>query len=240
VERLASSEGVDLTLCEREPIHIPGTIQPHGALLALHPGDLSLAAYSANAPKLFGVEPAGLRHHPLDTLIGGPLVAEIREASAAGELDGSNPFRITGALPGSGATLDFSVHCHDGFIIMEAEPTTLSPLPAALPRTMIRLRDAKSLAELGQLTVQAIRAISGFERVLIYRFDAEWNGEAIAEDKVPDLEPALLGLHFPESDIPRQARELYARNHSRFVPDRDPPPVPLLSVGTPTAADRWI
>ena len=97
---------------------------------------------------------------------------------------------------------------------------------------MVRLRDATSLAELGRLTVQSIRALSGFERVLIYRFDAEWNGEAIAEDKLPDLEPTLLGLHFPELDIPRQARELYARNHSRFVPDRDAAPVPLLSLST--------
>ena len=101
---------------------------------------------------------------------------------------------------------------------------------------MVRLRDATSLAELGRLTVQSIRALSGFERVLIYRFDAEWNGEAIAEDKRPDLEPSLLGLHFPESDIPRQARELYARNHSRFVPDRDAAPVSLLSVSADAGA----
>lgn len=71
-----------------------------------------------------------------------------------------------------------------------------------LPRTMVRLRDVRSLAELGRLTVTAIRELTGLERVLIYRFDPEWNGEAIAEDKVADLEPSLLGLHFPESDIP--------------------------------------
>jgi chemotaxis family two-component system sensor kinase Cph1 len=88
VERLASSEGVDLTPCEREPIHIPGAIQPHGALLALHPSDLSLAAYSANAPALFGVDPADLRRRPLDALIGASVVAEIQEAAHAGELDG--------------------------------------------------------------------------------------------------------------------------------------------------------
>jgi len=230
VERLASSEGVDLTPCEREPIHIPGTIQPHGALLALQPADFSLAAYSANAPALFGVESAGLRHCPLNALVGDTLAAGLREAADAGELNGSNPFRATGTLPGTGAMMDFAVHSHDGFIIVEAEPTTLSPLPAALPRTMVRLRDATSLAELGQVTVASIRSLSGFERVLIYRFDADWNGEAIAEDKLSDLEPALLGLHFPESDIPRQARELYARNHSRFIPNRDAAPVPLLSL----------
>ena len=232
VERLASSEGVDLTPCEREPIHIPGAIQPHGALLALQPADFSLAAYSANAPALFGVEPADLRHRPLEVLIGNSVATEIRDVADTGELDGSNPFRMTGTLPGSSAMMDFAVHSHDGFLIVEAEPTTLSTFPTALPRTMVRLRDATSLAELGRLTVEAIRTLSGFERVLIYRFDAEWNGEAIAENKLPDLEPPLLGLHFPESDIPRQARELYTRNHSRFVPDRDAVPVPLLSLST--------
>jgi light-regulated signal transduction histidine kinase (bacteriophytochrome) len=231
VERLASSEGVDLTPCEREPIHIPGAIQPHGALLALNPADISLAVYSANAPVLFNVELASPRHPPLEALVGGSLAAEILNAAGAGELDGSNPYRTTGVLPNGGALLDYAVHSHDGFIIVEAEPATSTPTPPALARTMVRLRDAGSLAELGRLTVEAIRRLTGFERVLIYRFDAEWNGEAIAEDKLPDLEPALLGLHFPESDIPRQARELYARNHSRFVPDRDAPPVPLLSVG---------
>ena len=202
VERLASSEGVDLTPCEREPIHIPGAIQPHGAILALQPADFSLAAYSANAPALFGVEPTSLRHRPLAALIGDAVAAGIRESSDIGELEGSNPFRMTGPLPANGDMMDFAVHNHDGFIIVEAEPTTLSTLPAALPRTMVRLRDATSLDELGRLTVQSIRALSGFERVLIYRFDAEWNGEAIAEDKLPDLEPALLGLHFPEFGYP--------------------------------------
>ena len=230
VERLASSQGVDLTSCEREPIHIPGAIQPHGALLALHSTDWTLAAYSANALTVFGIEPADLRQRPLDALIGDTLAAEIRDAFDKGELDGANPFRTTASLPGNGALMDFAVHSHNGLIIVEAEQTTPGDLPAALPRTMVRLRDAASLAELGRLTVQSIRALSGFERVLIYRFDAEWNGEAIAEDKAGDLEPSLLGLHFPESDIPRQARDLYARNHSRFVPDRDAAPVSLLSV----------
>lgn len=233
VERLASAEGVDLTPCEREPIHIPGTIQPHGALLALNAADLSLAVYSANAPDLFGVAPGELRHRPLTELAGSDLVDRIREAQGAGDLEGSNPLRLTAALPPGGSLLDYAVHAHDGFIIVEAEPAGDPDLvPAMLPRTMVRLRDVRSLAELGRLTVRAIRELTGLERVLIYRFDPEWNGEAIAEDKAEDLDHSLLGLHFPESDIPRQARELYARNHSRFVPDRDSERVPLLSVGS--------
>ncbi len=91
VERLASSQGVDLTSCEREPIHIPGAIQPHGALLALHPADWTLAAYSANAPAVFGIEPADLRQRPLDALIGDTLAAEIRDACGIGRAGRSKP-----------------------------------------------------------------------------------------------------------------------------------------------------
>ena len=143
-----------------------------------------------------------MRQRPLDALIGDTLAGEIRKASAKGELDGADPFRATGSLPGNGALMDFAAHSHDGLIIVEVEHTAPGDLPTALPRTMVRLRDATSLAELGRLTVESIRKLSGFERVLIYRFDAEWNGEAIAEDKLPDLEPSLLGLHFPESTFP--------------------------------------
>ncbi|EWY37401.1 hypothetical protein N825_17480 [Skermanella stibiiresistens SB22] len=231
MERLASSQGADLTPCELEPIHIPGATQPHGALLALDPESLSVVIHSGNAPGLLGIPLGDLRGRTLGQLVGDALVERIREAAKADDLDGANPLRAIGEAPGNGSCLDYAVHRHGGLIIVEAEPADApESLPAMLPRTMVRLRDADSLAELGRLTVEAIRHLTGYERVLIYRFDPEWNGEAIAEDKLADLEPALLGLHFPQSDIPRQARELYARNHSRFVPDRDAERVPLVAM----------
>ena len=61
--------------------------------------------------------------------------------------------------------------------------------------------------------------------MLVYRFDTDWNGEAVAEDKAPDWSRSLLGLRFPASDIPAQARALYTKAKSRFVIDRDSVPV---------------
>ena len=100
---------------------------------------------------------------------------------------------------------------------------------------MTRLRKA-STASLHGDCARRIREIAGFDRVMIYRFDADWNGAVIAEDRRDDLEP-FLGLHYPASDIPRQARELYARNWLRFIADRDYAPVPILPPSGPDCGD---
>ena len=82
-------------------------------------------------------------------------------------------------------------------------------------------------------------ALTGFDRVMVYRFDPEWNGEVVAEDRRPDLEP-FLGLHYPASDIPAQARELYTRNWLRLIPDAHYVPVPLQPAVQPAhRARRW-
>ncbi len=85
------------------------------------------------------------------------------------------------------------------------------------------------MADAARIAALEIRALTGFEAVLVYRFDADWNGEAVAEDKAPDWSRSLLGLRFPASDIPAQARALYTKAKSRFVIDRDSVPVGLVA-----------
>ena len=87
-----------------------------------------------------------------------------------------------------------------------------------LPAVLQRLSETATLEELTATLARDVRTLTGFDRVMVYRFDAEWNGEVVAEDRRPDLEP-FLGLHYPASDIPAQARELYARNWMRLIPD---------------------
>ncbi len=98
-----------------------------------------------------------------------------------------------------------------------------------------RLRGAVTLEDAAAVAARETRALTGFDCVLVYRFDPDWNGAAIAEDKDPSWTRSLLGLHFPASDIPAQARALYTRAKSRFVIDRDYVPVPL--VATPSTAN---
>ena len=89
------------------------------------------------------------------------------------------------------------------------------------------LQRSSTVIEVAADAARWIRSLTGFDRVMVYRFDAEWNGEVIAEDRRADLN-AFLGLHYPATDIPAQARELYRRNWLRLIPDIQYAPVPLV------------
>lgn len=235
IAQRSRAEPVDPTLCEREPIHIPGSIQPNAVMLAADAGTLEILAFSANAGDVLPPErfpPSGLG---LDTLLPGEVVSAIRDGLAAHSLTDGRVLRRTVQLPPRQERFHLAAHAHLGRVIVELELaperpedfSAASPLDAEL--AMARLRAAESLAEAAQIAALEIRAITGFESVLVYRFDAEWNGEAIAEDMVPDWQRPLIGLRFPASDIPAQARALYTKAKSRFVIDRDCVPVPLVA-----------
>ncbi len=222
-------------ICAREPIRTPGTIQPHGVLLGVAPdADLRVAVASSNAAELLGVAPLG---KPLDQLFRGDFVADLRLQVVASEATGASPWETTIVAQNGRPALEVSVHLHSGLILIELEPVLTEDAQEVwastrlLQRWIGRLRNSNigGVTTLAELAAQAIRDITGYERVLIYRFDADWNGQAIAEDKAEDWLQSLNGLHFPASDIPRQARELYCQNLLRWVPDRDYTPVPLIT-----------
>ncbi len=248
ISRRSRAEPVDPGLCEREPIHIPGSIQPNAVMLAADAGSFEILAFSANAadvlpPALF--PPSG---HRLDAVLPAGIVSAIRDGIAAHSLTDGRGLRRTVTLPhrrnGAGEGAEVSTdgerfhlvaHVHLGRVIVELElaPERAEDFSAASPLdtelAMARLRAAETLTEAAQIAALEIRAVTGFESVLVYRFDADWNGEAIAEDMVPDWQRPLIGLRFPASDIPAQARALYTKAKSRFVIDRDCVPVPLVA-----------
>jgi light-regulated signal transduction histidine kinase (bacteriophytochrome) len=209
--------------CADEPIRIPGAIQPHGALLALTEPDLAVVSASENAAALLGADVLGAA---LPDLLE-PGQRDRLVASVVGDLGAVNPVR----LHVGGADVDIVLHRRDGLLISEWEPLAgAEQAPAAwhrrLPQVLHRLSTATGLDDLVRTLAADVRMLTGFDRVMIYRFDAEWNGEVVAEDRREDLEP-FLGLHYPASDIPAQARELYARNWLRLIPDATYRPVPL-------------
>jgi light-regulated signal transduction histidine kinase (bacteriophytochrome) len=144
--------------------------------------------------------------------------------------------------PGRGASFDAIVHRAGDVLILEFEPARDGAgSPSAGLYRIVRvaisgIRKASSRAEAQQFCAEWVREIAGFDRVMIYRFDAEWNDCVIAEAKRPDLEP-FLGLQYPSSDIPAQARVLYAQNWLRFIADRDYRPVPILPPAGPTSPE---
>jgi len=211
--------------CADEPIAIPGAIQPHGALLALSEPDLAVVVASANAADVFGRSVAG---STLDELLDTGDLARVREG-LAGDLAEVAPLSVRLA----GGDVDLVLHRADGLLLTEWEPVSGAEQAGAawhrrLPVVLQRLSAAATLDELTAVLARDVRALTGFDRVMVYRFDAEWNGEVIAEDRSPDLEP-FLGLRYPASDIPAQARALYTTNWMRIIPDATYTPVPLGS-----------
>ncbi len=216
-----------LQRCAEEPIAVPGAVQPHGALLAVTEPDLDVVVASANAAELFGAPV-----HSLGEVLDDDALARLR-AGLAGDLAEVNPLRTTVA----GTEVDLVVHRADGLLLTEWEP-----LPGAeqaglawhrrLPSVLQRLSSSGTLERLSGTLARDVRTVTGFDRVMVYRFDAEWNGEVIAEDRRDDLEP-FLGLWFPASDIPAQARALYTTNWMRLIPDAGYERVPLEPPANP-------
>lgn len=230
-----SSATIDLGNCDREPIHLLGAVQPFGFLLAARLDDGQVTHASANAATALGVAADAVIGRPLHTLIAPEAVHSIR-----GLLQGVGTDMVGRAFAmtlTSGLVCDVAAHLlrHEGttLLIIEAEPTSGEPdsAAAALVRDMIaRLQRAGDQPAFHRAAARELRALTGFDRVMVYRFDHDGSGEVIGEAVDPGRGP-FLGLHYPASDIPHQARLLYERNWLRIIPDIDAAPVPIVSAG---------
>jgi light-regulated signal transduction histidine kinase (bacteriophytochrome) len=219
---------VDLTNCDREPIHILGAVQPIGFLLALT-ADWIVARASANVMEFIGRNPDELIGRPLGDIFPGAVVHNLRNRAAM--LRGPDSVeRLFNAeiVPGS-QRFDVAVHVSDNQIVIEAEPGSGEYGDAGgMVRSMItRLDQCADLPAFFREGARQIRALTGFDRVMVYRFAPDGAGEVVAEAAKPGI-GRFLGLHYPASDIPAQARELYKRNLLRIICDVDAIPVPIV------------
>jgi two-component system, chemotaxis family, sensor kinase Cph1 len=203
-------EEIDTSGCDREPIHVPGAIQPHGVLLSLQEPDLVIQQISDNTGALLGRAHDTLLGRPLGDLLDASSTDTVARALASPNPADDNPLSITC----SEQYFDGVLHRHRGAAILELEPAERGashvgrhPLRGALAR----VQAASDLASLLELAVHEVQQLTGFERVLAYRFEAGGHGEVIAEVHAPDQSP-YLGLRYPAFDIPNQARELYRLN----------------------------
>jgi light-regulated signal transduction histidine kinase (bacteriophytochrome)/CheY-like chemotaxis protein len=226
------NQQVDLTNCDREPIHIPGSIQPFGFLLALH-GDFTVAIASDNAGGFLGGEAADLLGRPLGDILSAAAIEAIR--SRVDHLVGPDAVERIFAVALVGERLfDLAIHFSGGCLVIEGEPSVIEPdvNSGELVRLMLaRVRKTTGAHELAQEAARQMKVLTGFDRVMVYRFHADGSGEVIAEVAATGLE-SFLGLHYPASDIPRQARQLYQRNWVRIIADIAATPVPLSAVAS--------
>ncbi|NEU11123.1 GAF domain-containing protein [Methylobacterium sp. BTF04] len=216
-----TEEGVDLTSCDREPIHILGAVQSFGFLVAVSP-DWIVVRASENAPRWLGRPVADMLGEPLSDILDGEAIHIIRGHLQT--LRGADAIdRIFDTvLQEGGPAFDIALHLSGADIVIEAEPSTSEHLNAGnLVRGMVgRLQQTTGFDPFCREAVRQMRALTGFDRVMVYRFDSDESGVVIAESVRSNLDP-YLGLHYPASDIPKQARALYERNWLRIIADVD-------------------
>jgi chemotaxis family two-component system sensor kinase Cph1 len=231
---------IDLDNCVSEPIHIPGSIQPRGVLIVVQEPDMTVVQISANAFELLDINPVSSLQRPLGAAIGEvAALAVARAASAFGDLRERNPHETSLRVRGDLVAVDVILHrAGAGLLLVELEPST-GVRPLAFQNTYLAVRGAVAalnrsvtLMELFELTASAVRELTGFDRVMVYRYDEEYNGEVVAEAKRDDLN-SFFGLRYPASDIPAQARALYEKNWIRLISDISYTPSPLIPVDNP-------
>lgn len=213
--------------CSREPIHIPGSIQPHGAFLAVLADNHLVSHVSANLPAIIGCPIEGVLGQPLDVLLGSAASVALLK------VDGSLGLKPTHILQRpNGGTLHLRAFRSGKYVCLDIEPMVVEPLnrsPVVLAQGVLKsFEHAASAVELCELAVVGLKAIGGYDRVMAYRFMEGRDGEVVAEAREEHLEP-YLGLRYPASDIPQQARQLYLRQRVGAIADASYAPVPLLS-----------
>lgn len=234
-----TQEPIDLTNCDREPIHIPGRIQPHGILLAVtKDSEHKIVQCSSNTGHLLGRTPKELLDQPLELVIGEEQLFALLRGDLTAEATSDLQYTEVTIEVGD-ELVDFYAVLHEseGLIIIELEISSPQEAAAAEEfewiRTFFRrVKQTSSRAEASQAAAEQIKDMLGYDRVMIYEFDTQWNGKVIAESKNADLEP-FLGHHYPASDIPKQARALYLRNWLRVIVDVNYEPVEIVPTTQP-------
>ncbi len=219
---------LDFSICAQEPIHIPNAIQPHGALLAVRIDDLIVTHASANLIGFLGIAAERVLGQPLEDILD---EAVCRALKVARSLDGAALCQMN--FPArNGKTLRLTAFQSDRHICIDIEPNSPGPDRAAALLKLQSLTESFKLGagqkEICTLAVRGLREITGYDRVMAYRFDRDGHGEVVAEARIPELE-SFLGLRYPASDIPPQARKLYLRKRVGAIIDSSYRPVPLLA-----------
>ena len=233
---MSSNPNYDSELCGKVPLHLINTVQPYGVLLVLSRPLLEFLQVSENVDKLLGVPAQSL----IDTTIERHL-----DATALNSLKRLTTAPTSGKVPQvwtfHGKQHFCLLHIKNNYILAEIDLTpyqedqqrSFVSIYQEIKYSMSLIEAAKTTTEICTIAARELKRISGFDKVMVYRFDKEWNGNVIAEEMEPDME-SYFGFTFPASDIPRQARELYLRNPYRFIPDRNYQPVKLFPVINPT------
>lgn len=233
---MANRNNYDSEFCGSLPLNHINVIQSYGYLLILEKVTLKILQVSENLEELFGIS--------FKEIVGSALndytdVDQLK--SLEKRFDKKSKERIPLTLTVKNRRMLALAHFKQEYIILEVEKAELetersfSNVFEEVKYAMAAIESATTIEEASQAAIHELRKITGFDGIMMYRFDEEWNGTVIAEEKkqVPELEN-YLGHTFPGSDVPKQARDLYLKNPYRLIPDREYSPVRLYPVLNPT------
>lgn len=224
---------VDLTNCDKEPIHIPGKIQSHGFLVAVDKQNLSISHISENAGDFLNEQAKNLLNKPLAVV--NEFIKQqdpefnIEDLLKLGiirdNFDAISPHPVE--LAGNPFYLIISASVNDW--LLEFEPVTLQyDIQSSIGRSASAMLQGKSVSALLSGAALEVKKLINYDRIMIYKFLDDGHGEVVAEEKEAALEP-FFGLHYPASDIPKQARELYKLNLTRLIADVNQLDAPIIT-----------
>lgn len=225
--------------CAVEPIHIPGLIQPHGLLFTLD-DDLRILQVSANTADLLGKTAESLIGTKVLDLITPGFEHQVEKLIRSAASTYVNPFRVHMETDGGVRLFDGIAHVVEGagtVLELEFDPTDnqapenptegLDNYLQIVQRSLAMIAGVADVNHIADVMAREVKAFTGFDRVMVYRFAPDFHGHVIAEAKEEEMEP-YLGLHYPATDIPAQARALYLKNHVRLLQDVHAAPVPVV------------
>lgn len=238
--KVSNLDSLDLTSLKEPVIHLGSQIQSHGVLLVLQEPSLDILQVSRNAASMLDISLKQLLETNLEDLLDPYQIGRIQSRLAEDSLDFTNPTKVWVKKTREDYTVfDAVFHRNsEGILILELEPAISEDnIPFLsfyhLAKASInQLKKSASLEDYCQIIAETVRKVTEFDRVMLYKFDRDGHGCVVAEDKLESMQP-YLGLHFPESDIPKPARKMFLSNLIRLIQDSQEVPVDIFPVLNP-------
>ncbi|XWS36687.1 hypothetical protein CRYUN_Cryun20dG0106800 [Craigia yunnanensis] len=222
-------------------------IQPFGCLIAVDEQNFTILAYSENAPEMLDLAPHAVpsieQQEALTsgcdvrTLFRSPGSTALQKAANFGEVNLLNPILVH--CKTSGKPFYAILHRTDAGLVIDLEPVNPADVPVTAAgalksyklaaKAISRLQSLPSgnISLLYDVLVKEVSDLTGYDRVMVYKFHEDEHGEVVAESCKPDLEP-YLGLNYPATDIPQASRFLFMKNKFRMICDCFAQPVKVI------------
>ncbi|TCS39311.1 light-regulated signal transduction histidine kinase (bacteriophytochrome) [Paucimonas lemoignei] len=232
-----TKQSIDLSVCDREPISIPGSIQPHGLFVSVRADLQEVIQVSENVSEFVGKGAQECLGKDLAFLLGTGNAALVVETLRDTRIE-ARPVYLGMLTLESGKTVDALAHSIGDVINLEFELTSgqvhkdFRQLYPLIGTFLSKLHDFDEVGDICQVAANEVRKVTGFGRVLVYRFDEDGHGHVLAE-ALDEGYHSYLNQRFPASDVPKQARELYIANRIRLIGDANYVPSPLVPQTNP-------